>query len=53
MDRRDFLKHVAIGVVAMTGLGTLVKTLNGVGSKQRTTGYGSSAYGGGRASSRG
>ena len=50
MDRRDFLKHVAIGMVAMTGIGTLVRTLNDVGSgaKKQSVGYGASAYGGGR-----
>ena len=48
MDRRDFLKHVAIGMVAMTGLGALVRTLNDVGSKKQSVGYGASAYGGGR-----
>ena len=49
MDRRGFLKHVAIGVVAITGVGTLVRTMNDIGNKQRTVGYGSSTYGGARA----
>ena len=49
MDRRDFLKHVGIGFVAITGVATLVKTLNSVsGPKNQTAGYGASAYGGNR-----
>lgn len=47
MDRRDFLKHVGVGLVALTGASALVRTLNGVGSPQvRAGGYGASAYGG-------
>lgn len=47
MDRRDFFKHVGVGVVAMTGVAAILKTLNGVGSPQaRTVGYGASVYGG-------
>lgn len=44
MDRKSFLKHVAIGFAALTGIAAILKTLNGVGNKN--TGYGSSAYGG-------
>lgn len=56
MDRKDFLKHVGIGVAVMTGAAGLVKML---GSQEQATsqktasaegrqslGYGSSAYGG-------
>ena len=47
MDRRDFLKHVGIGFVAITGVATLVKTLSSVYSpKQQGAGYGASVYGG-------
>ncbi len=52
MDRRDFLKHVGVGVVALTGAAAFLKTLNGVTSgslgsgTRRTSGYGASAYGG-------
>lgn len=47
MDRRDFLKHVGAGLVAMTGAAALVKTLNDVGSpRPRAAGYGASVYGG-------
>jgi hypothetical protein len=50
MDRKDFLKHIAIGIAVMTGGATLVKTL----ANQQTSsdkkiaegGYGASAYGG-------
>lgn len=53
MDRRDFLKHVGIGFVALTGVAGLLKTLNGFGKSpsssvpaQNASSYGSSAYGG-------
>lgn len=48
MDRKGFLKHVAIGFAAFTGVAAAIKTLNGVGSNSRkqTVGYGSSTYGG-------
>lgn len=57
MDRKDFLKHVAVGVVALTGASTIMKTLvpafNGGQSfgqqAQQPAGkfsYGTSAYGG-------
>ena len=45
MDRRDFLKHIAIGLVALTGANTALRLLS---PQQRNIGggYGSSAYGG-------
>jgi hypothetical protein len=46
MDRKDFLKHVGLGIVALTGVATILKTLNGVNAPKRSSGYGSSAYGG-------
>lgn len=46
MDRKDFLKHVGVGFAAITGVAVVLKTLNGFGSKQQASGYGSSAYGG-------
>ncbi len=55
MDRKDFLKHVAVGVVALTGASTIMRTLNpslagrpqGSGSGSvGGYGYGASAYGG-------
>lgn len=57
MDRKDFLKHVAVGVVALTGASTIMKTLSpaltgdqiGVQQPQQSVGsygYGASAYGG-------
>lgn len=50
MDRRDFLKHVGIGFVALTGIAGLLKTLNGLGKPsspiQNVGSYGSSVYGG-------
>lgn len=53
MDRKDFLKHLAVGVVAITGASTIVKTLtpafsgnNGNSQPVKSMGYGASAYGG-------
>ena len=48
MDRKDFLRNVGIGVVALTGLGTALKLLSNQQQKQESTnlGYGNSAYGG-------
>lgn len=46
MDRKDFLKHVGIGFVVLTGATTLIKTLNSLGSQPQNRGYGSAAYGG-------
>lgn len=46
MDRLTFLKHVGVGVVALTGVGTIVKTMGGVGAPKVSAGYGASIYGG-------
>jgi hypothetical protein len=49
MDRKDFLKHVVLGVAVMTGGAALVKTLVGHDAPKNVaamSGYGSSAYGG-------
>jgi len=51
MDRQDFLKHVAIGVVALTGAGAALRLLAPESKPTQTTassGYGGSAYGGER-----
>lgn len=47
MDRRDFLKHVGIGFIALTGVAAIVKTLNTMGGTKETVGYGGGSYGGG------
>lgn len=47
MDRRDFLKHVGVGFLALTGVMAIVKTLNTMnGNSQTTVGYGGGSYGG-------
>lgn len=52
MDRKDFLKHVGMGVAIITGTAGVVKFFkpgNGSVSKQAqpvSLGYGASAYGG-------
>lgn len=46
MDRQDFLKHVAIGVVALSGAGTALKLLSPRSkAPAKSGGYGGSAYG--------
>lgn len=47
MDRKDFVKHVAIGFVALTGIGAIIKSMSGApGSQKGRVGYGASVYGG-------
>jgi len=46
MDRQDFIKHVAIGVVALSGAGTALRLLAPKQTKSVDNGYGGSAYGG-------
>lgn len=47
MDRKDFLRNVGIGLVAVTGLTTILRALTPAQhSQQATMGYGGSAYGG-------
>ncbi|MCA9327776.1 hypothetical protein KDA14_04580 [Candidatus Saccharibacteria bacterium] len=47
MDRQEFVKHVAIGLVAMTGASSVLRSLT---PKHKSAGsaygYGASAYGG-------
>jgi hypothetical protein len=53
MDRKGFIKHVAIGFAAFAGVTTIAKTLSSMNgsdrSQQVATGYGVSAYGGSEA----
>ena len=46
MDRRSFLKHVAVGFAAITGVAGILKTLNQVEKQSVSYGYGASVYGG-------
>lgn len=48
MNRQDFIKHTAIGIVALTGFGAALRLLSQPKQKQASTdvGYGGSAYGG-------
>jgi hypothetical protein len=53
MDRKEFLKHVAVGALMVTGVATVLKTvgtMTNLGKPAVQTGYGSSAYGGSTAS---
>ena len=52
MDRQNFIRHVAIGLVAMTGAGTALRLLAPKQQKAADFGYGSSAYGGSKDSNR-
>ena len=55
MDRRDFIKHVGVGTLAVFGLGSVVKLMSSVNSNPVATSsqaqntsmaYGASVYGG-------
>lgn len=46
MDRAGFLKHVGIGMLAVTGVAGVLKALGVSPSVGGTQSYGSSAYGG-------
>jgi len=50
MDRKSFIKHVAIGFAGIIGITGAIKTLTGLnqtaGNQPVSNGYGSSAYGG-------
>ena len=49
MDRTAFLQHVGIGLVAITGIASVVKALtsmSGSGQKVTVNGFGSGSYGG-------
>ena len=50
MDRKDFLRNVAIGLVAVTGVTSVVRAFTpsqgGSQTASAPQGYGSSAYGG-------
>ena len=45
MDRKDFIKHAGIAVVALTGLSGILKMLVNT-QTNASNGYGSSLYGG-------
>lgn len=46
MDRQDFLKYIAVGMVALSGIGSALKVLSAKTETPVNGGYGSSAYGG-------
>jgi hypothetical protein len=46
MDRKDFLKHVGIAVIAVTGVSGVISSLTKLDvPSKKTAGYGGSAYG--------
>jgi hypothetical protein len=47
MDRKGFIRHVAIGFAAIVGITTVAKTLSTLSSsgKSQSVGYGASTYG--------
>lgn len=45
MDRQDFLRHVAIGMVALSGAGAALRLLAPKQERTVANGYGSSSYG--------
>lgn len=46
VDRRDFLKHVGLTLLALTGVAATARTLTSFGTKQQTSGFGAGVYGG-------
>jgi len=46
MDRKSFLKHTGIAVLALTGFSAFIGTLTNFGKPRVSSGYGVSAYGG-------
>ena len=46
IDRRDFLKHVGIALLAVSGVTTLTKTLSNFGGRAQPHGYSAGVYGG-------
>lgn len=51
MDRKDFLKHVGVAMIALTGVSAIFKSLvqqptHQAFTRQASAGYGSYAYGG-------
>lgn len=53
MDRQNFLKHVAVGVVAISGAGAALRLINPkpAAAPSQSVGYGGSAYGGSKTTS--
>jgi len=46
VDRRDFLKHVALTLLALSGVAATARTLTSFGTRQQTSGFGAGVYGG-------
>lgn len=52
MDRKDYLKYLGVGLMAIVGLTSAAKAVtsfharNETGTRSSNTGYGSSSYGG-------
>lgn len=46
MDRTDFLKHIAVGVLAMSGIAGVLRALGGSQQPGGAHSYGSAGYGG-------
>lgn len=46
MDRQGFIKHLVIGVIAVSGVGSALRLLAPNTQKPVDTGYGGAAYGG-------
>jgi len=52
MDRQNFIKNVAVGVVAISGAGAALHLLGSPKPKAQSVGYGGSAYGGTKTSTK-
>lgn len=52
MDRQNFLKHIALGIVAISGAGAALRLINPKPAPaDKSVGYGGSAYGGSKTTS--
>lgn len=52
MNRREFLAHIGAGLLTVVGVSGLISSLvnlNGKPTERRSSGYGSSGYGGSKA----
>lgn len=46
MDRRGFIRHLVIGLVALSGISAALRMLGPAKQKDSSDGYGASSYGG-------
>ena len=50
MGRKDFIKHVALGLVVLSGAGSALQLMSGKQTKSDSSSYSGSIYGGAKSS---